>query len=153
VKIKPQNCIIFGDEMNVDTLRMRWHRLDVLFLNQVYSGSKFCPSVLEIVGLRVPARYLRDFALFNVCSLCENCPSASCASAANVVCRDVDVFGARNVLLNHFYVIIVNTIIIYMYMYCDMSTHCWVAQLVSRHRPVNKVARRRDDVTCLRGCQ
>jgi hypothetical protein len=22
--------------------------------------------------------------------------------------------------------------------YCDMSTHCWVAQLVSRHRPVNK---------------
>jgi hypothetical protein len=31
----------------------------------------------------------------------KNCPSARCASAANVVCRDVDVFGARNVLLNH----------------------------------------------------
>jgi hypothetical protein len=27
---------------------------------------------------------------------------AKCASAANVVCRDVDVFGARNVLLNCF---------------------------------------------------
>jgi hypothetical protein len=26
------------------------------------------PSVLEIAGLRVPARYIRDFALFNVCS-------------------------------------------------------------------------------------
>jgi hypothetical protein len=24
----------------------------------------------------------------------------TCASAANVVCRDVDVFGARNVLLS-----------------------------------------------------
>jgi hypothetical protein len=30
--------------------------------------------------------------------------------------------------------------------YCDMSTHCWVAQLVSRHRPVNRVPRRRGDV-------
>jgi hypothetical protein len=48
-------------------------------------------SVLEIVGLRVPARYIRDFALFNVYSSCKNCPSAICASAANVVCRDVDV--------------------------------------------------------------
>jgi hypothetical protein len=25
-----------------------------------------------------------------------------CASAANVVCKDVDVFGARNLLLSHF---------------------------------------------------
>jgi hypothetical protein len=24
--------------------------------------------------------------------------------------------------------------------YCDMSTHCWVAQLVSRHRPVSKIS-------------
>jgi hypothetical protein len=28
-----------------------------------------------------------------------------------------------------------------------MSTRCWVTQLVSRHRPVNKVPRRRGDVT------
>jgi hypothetical protein len=25
--------------------------------------SKFCPSLLEIVGLQVPARYIRDFSL------------------------------------------------------------------------------------------
>jgi hypothetical protein len=81
---------------------MRRHRLDALFPTQVFFGLKFCPSVLEIVGLRVPARYIRDFALFNVCSSCKNCPSGRCASAANVVCRDVDVFGARNVLLNRF---------------------------------------------------
>jgi hypothetical protein len=36
----------------------RRHRLDALFLIQVYFGLKFCPSVLEIVGLRVPARYI-----------------------------------------------------------------------------------------------
>jgi hypothetical protein len=40
--------------------------------------------------------------LFNVCSSSKNCPSARCASAANVVCRDVDIFGAGNGHLNRF---------------------------------------------------
>jgi hypothetical protein len=39
--------------------------------------------------------------LFSVCSSCKNCPSARCASAANIVCKDVDIFGAKNVPLNH----------------------------------------------------
>jgi hypothetical protein len=91
------------EELKLHTLRMRRHRLDALFLTQVFFGFKFCPSILEIVGLRVPARYIRDFALFNVCYSCKNCPSARCASAANVVCRDIDIFEARNVLLNRFY--------------------------------------------------
>jgi hypothetical protein len=51
----------------------------------VYSGSKFCPSILKNVGLRVPARCIRDFALFTVCSSCKNCPSARCVTAANVM--------------------------------------------------------------------
>jgi hypothetical protein len=89
-------------ELKLHSLHMRRHRLDALFLTQVCFGFKFCPSVLEIVGLRVPARYIRDFTLFIVCSSCNNCPSARCASAANVVCRDVDVFGAGNVHLNNF---------------------------------------------------
>jgi hypothetical protein len=70
----------------------------MLFLTQVDFGFKFYPSVSEIVGLRVPARYIRDFALFNVCSSCKNCRSARSASAANVVCN-FDVFGAKNDLL------------------------------------------------------
>jgi hypothetical protein len=45
---------------------------------------------------------IRDFAMLNVCSSCKNCPSARCAAAANVVCRDVDVFGARKVLPKRF---------------------------------------------------
>jgi hypothetical protein len=60
--------------------------------NQVYLGSKFCPSVLETVGLCVPTRQLRDFPLFYVCPTIKNRPSARCASAANVVCRDFDIF-------------------------------------------------------------
>jgi hypothetical protein len=82
-------------ELKLHTLYIRKHRLDALFLTQVYFGLKFCPSVLEIA-----ARYIRDFAFFNVCSSFKNCPSARCASAANVVCRDVDVFGTRNLLLS-----------------------------------------------------
>jgi hypothetical protein len=45
---------------------MRKYRLDALFLIQVCLRSKFCPSVLEIVCLRVPAWYIRDFTLLNV---------------------------------------------------------------------------------------
>jgi hypothetical protein len=82
------------------TLRIRRHRLDALFLTEAYSFFKFCPSVLEIVGLRVPARYIIDFTLFSAHSPYKNCPSARCTSAANVVCRD-NVFAARNVLLNY----------------------------------------------------
>jgi hypothetical protein len=70
-------------------------------------------SVLEIVGLRVPARYIRDFALFNVCFSSKNCPSARCALAANVVCKDIEVFGAGSFRINHLlYVIVAITIII-----------------------------------------
>jgi hypothetical protein len=89
------------EELKLHTLRMRRHRLDALFLTQVYFGLKFCPSVLEIVGLRVPAQYIRDLALFNACSSCKNCPSARCASPVNVVCRDADLLGAGNVHLNN----------------------------------------------------
>jgi hypothetical protein len=48
--------------MKLLTLRMKRHHLYVLFLIQVYLGIKFRPSVLETVGLPVPARYIRDSA-------------------------------------------------------------------------------------------
>jgi hypothetical protein len=84
------------EQLKLHTLRVRRHHLDTLFLFQFYLGSKFCSSVLEIAGLRAPSLYMRDFALFSVCSSSKNF-----SSAANFVCRDVDVFGAKNVLLNH----------------------------------------------------
>jgi hypothetical protein len=56
------------EELKLHALCMRRHHLDALFLTQVYLTSKFCSCVLEIAGLRVPALYISDFALFNVCS-------------------------------------------------------------------------------------
>jgi hypothetical protein len=89
------------DQLKLHTLHKRSYHLDALFLTQVYRGSKFCPSVLETVGLRVPIRYIRDFSMFSVCSSRKNCPSARCASAANVVCRDVDIFGTKPLSLKY----------------------------------------------------
>jgi hypothetical protein len=67
------------------TLRKSRYHLDSLSLVQVYHG-----YFLKIAGLRIPTRYIRDFSMFNVCFSGKHCPSARCASAANVVCRDVD---------------------------------------------------------------
>ncbi|PNF34240.1 hypothetical protein B7P43_G17496 [Cryptotermes secundus] len=95
-------CYDFAlEQLKLHTLHKRRYHLDALFLIQVYRGSVFCPSALEIVGLRVPVLYIRDFHMFNVCSVSKNCPSARCASAANVVCRNVDVFGPKTLLMKH----------------------------------------------------
>jgi hypothetical protein len=34
----------------------------------------YCPSLLETVGLRVPAQYTREFSMFNVCSSSKTFP-------------------------------------------------------------------------------
>jgi hypothetical protein len=78
------------------------YHLDALFLTHVYPGSKFCPSVLETVGLWVPPRYIREFSVLSVRSFSTNFPSPRCASAANAVCRDVNVFRTKTVSLNQF---------------------------------------------------
>jgi hypothetical protein len=79
--------------------RLKLHSL--LVLAQIYRGSKFCPSVLYIIDLLVPSRHIRDLSVFKLCSCSKNCPSARYTSAANVVCRDVDVFGTKTLSLQH----------------------------------------------------
>jgi hypothetical protein len=39
--------------------------------------------------------------MFNFSPSLKNCPSARCASAANVVCRDFDLFKTNIVSLSH----------------------------------------------------
>jgi hypothetical protein len=51
--------------LKLHTLRKRRYHLDALFLIQVCRGLKYCPSLLEAVGLRVPTRYPTDFSMFN----------------------------------------------------------------------------------------
>jgi hypothetical protein len=94
-------CDLALEHLKFHTVHKRRYHLDALFLTQVYRGYKFCPFVLETVGLRVPFRYIRDFSMFSVCSFSKNYPSARCASAANVVCRDVDIFGTKTLSLKH----------------------------------------------------
>jgi hypothetical protein len=71
-----------------------------------------CCVFKKKIGVRVPPRRIRDFALFSVCCSCKNCPSARCASAANAVCSDDHVFVSRNILLHRllqdswFYIIV-----------------------------------------------
>jgi hypothetical protein len=59
---------------------------------------------MEMAGFRLSALYIEDFAWFNVCSSYKNCPSARCASAANVVCRDVPLnyfYADPSIILKH----------------------------------------------------
>jgi hypothetical protein len=86
---------------NLRTLRYRSYHFDALFLIHICLGSKFCRSVLETDGLWVPAPCSRDFSMFSVCLSSKNFPSARSASATNVVCRDLDVFGTKAISLNH----------------------------------------------------
>jgi hypothetical protein len=70
-------------KLNLQTLHIRRRHFDAVFLINVFSGTKQCPSVLETVGIRVPTRNIRNFNTFS-CSL-SHCPSARCVSAANAV--------------------------------------------------------------------
>jgi hypothetical protein len=86
------SCVNGLEYLKLHTLHKRKYHIDALFLIQVYLGFKLCPPVLEAAGLRVPARYLRNFSLMNVGATIKNCPSAGHTSAVNVVCRDFDIF-------------------------------------------------------------
>jgi hypothetical protein len=49
---------------------------------------------------------IAETAFFSICSSCKNYTYVRCASAANVVCKEVDIFGAGNVHINNFYIIV-----------------------------------------------
>jgi hypothetical protein len=66
------------------TLYIRRRHLGALSLN-IFTGTKYCPSMLETVGIRVPTRGVRNFTMFS-CSF-GHCPKARCVSVANAVCK------------------------------------------------------------------
>jgi hypothetical protein len=55
----------------------------VLFVINVFHGSKYCCAVLETVGQLVPHKNFRDFNLFNVDAKSYNCFDARCVSVAD----------------------------------------------------------------------
>jgi hypothetical protein len=71
------------------------------FLVNAYNGFECCPSLLETVSIRVPIRNFRDFPLFTVVSSHKSCPYARCTSAANTVCKYIDVFRKLLITVYH----------------------------------------------------
>jgi hypothetical protein len=79
------------EKLNQRTLPIRRRHFDALFLINVFSDTKYCPSVLETVSIRVPTRNIRNFTTFS-CSF-SHCLTARCISAANAVCKSTDIFS------------------------------------------------------------
>ena len=52
-----------------------------------------CPFSLDAIGIRVLPHNLRSFSPFSITR--TKCPSAKCICAANLVCKDVDIFMKR----------------------------------------------------------
>jgi len=70
------------------------------FFKNVFSGSKYCPTCLEAVGLYMPNCNVKDFSSFYIDFRRRNCPSARCALAANTIDNDTDIINGYLVLVN-----------------------------------------------------
>jgi len=55
---------------------------------------------LETVAQRWPNRNFRDFGLFTFDPKRRICPSARCASAANAIGSDTDIFNTSSISIN-----------------------------------------------------
>jgi hypothetical protein len=80
-----------SERLNLLTLHKRRRHFYALFLIHVFSGTKYCPSVLETDGLRVRTPNICNFDMFTCSS--SHCPSARCVSTANAVCTLTDILG------------------------------------------------------------
>jgi hypothetical protein len=70
-------------------------------LFSLYDLYRIC-FILVMNGIEGTFSYIHIYIyIVAYVKICKNCPSARCASAANVVCRDDHVFGSRNILLRH----------------------------------------------------
>jgi hypothetical protein len=106
-----------------------------IFPYWIWLRFKSRPSLLETVGLRVPARNLIDISLLNVSPSNENWPTSS-ESAPNVVCRYFD--DTKVVSLSYFSITMVfsnllainSTLYIFKYIFSCL-THKYLELLLS----------------------
>jgi hypothetical protein len=63
------------------------------FLINVFKGKISCSSIFDTVSQRIPTRSVRDYSAFTVHRKFKVSPSARCVSAANAVCRSIDIFN------------------------------------------------------------
>jgi len=65
-----------------------------------FYGSKYYGNLLETVSPRVQNRNFRVISLFTHDFKRQTCPSAGCATAANGIGSDTDIFIRRSVLMD-----------------------------------------------------
>jgi hypothetical protein len=53
------------EKLALQALHIRRRHFDAVFLINAFTGTKYCPSVLEAVGIRVPTRNIRNFTAFS----------------------------------------------------------------------------------------
>jgi hypothetical protein len=76
---------------HVDLLLFKCNEIIWANLQNVFSGTKYCPSVLSTVGLWVPTWNIRNVNMLTCSS--SHCPSARCVSTTNTVCKPTDIFS------------------------------------------------------------
>jgi hypothetical protein len=79
------------------TLFERRRYFDAIFIRNLRNGFITYPSLLEDLGVRSPARHIRDFNTFPTSFLHNKYPSVRCSLAANEVINNVNMFT------NHFF--------------------------------------------------
>jgi hypothetical protein len=79
--------------LNISTLHSRRKHLDALFLINVFKNKISCSSIFYTVNLRIPVRRIRDFSTFVVNHNFKVSPSARCVSAANAMCKEIDIYS------------------------------------------------------------
>jgi hypothetical protein len=69
------------------------------FFSFMFLKAKLVARLFLIVSLRIPTRSVRDYTTFTVHRNFKVSPSARCVSAANAVCRCIDIFNKDCILL------------------------------------------------------
>jgi hypothetical protein len=80
------------DHLYFHSLFTRRRHFGECFVVNVHNDFKWCPSLLETVGISVPIRNFRDVSLFTAGSSYESCPASWCASHENNIFKDTYVF-------------------------------------------------------------
>jgi hypothetical protein len=78
--------------LHLKTLYSRWQHLNSLFLVNVFKNKMNCYSIMDTVGLHIPAKQIRDVSTFRVKNVSRLSPSTRCVIAANSICRSLDFF-------------------------------------------------------------
>jgi hypothetical protein len=85
----PYNYALALELLKFHTLQVWRLHFDAHFFIRVFSGSRFCPSLIYKISLRVPSCRIRNFTQFSIA--CNSCPSTRLATAY-LVYSNTDIF-------------------------------------------------------------